>query len=245
MPVYVLAGQSNAAGGGEISQLTAEQQAVPEGAMIYCAGPRNYYSEDPSLLGRWSPLIAGDGNNLTYCGPELGFAQSIPSPAHLIKYTVCGTSMDTFWRSPSAGGAFPGYVGLLEAVRDGLACADIPGGQHIAGLLWLQGESDAPDGEAAANYADRMAAFISDFRAAVNEPTMPVVVAQIHTLPVWTYGVTVQGSQASMATIMPNVGTFSTMDIPVPSATNPHFEGPEQIEVGQRFAATMLALTPD
>ena len=243
-PIYVIAGQSNASGNGFLSQMTAEEQVTPSDARIYCAGPIGA-SEDATLLGRWTPLIAGDGVDLTFAGPELGFAQNMTGPVFVIKFTACGTSMDTFWRSPSAGGAFPGYVGLLNSIKAGLACANIPGGAHIAGLLWLQGESDAPDQEAAANYGDRLAAFINDFRHAMSEPELPVVVAQIHSLPTYAFGAEVQAAQASMATTLPNVATFTTMDIPVPSNTNPHFGGPEQIEIGQRFATSIRDLAGD
>jgi hypothetical protein len=134
---------------------------------------------------------------------------------------------------------------LLDAVQSGLATANIPGGCHIAGLLWLQGEGDAGSDTAAPPYAARLAAFVTDFRAAVSEPNLPVVVAQIHTLPSWGYGNLIQEAEAGLPGVLPNVGTFETQDIPVPGPTNPHFDGPEQIEVGRRFAVTMLSLTAD
>jgi hypothetical protein len=169
----------------------------------------------------------------------------MPGPVRVIKYAVGGTSMDTFWRSPGAGGAFPGYVGLLQAVQTGLASAQTPAGAHIAGLLWLQGEGDTCNAEAAANYATRLAAFVTDFRAAVGEPALPVVVAQIHALPAWPYAGAVQSAEAGLPGVLPNVGTFATQDLPTFSGTNPHFDGPAQYTIGQRFGAAIQALVPD
>lgn len=237
--VYVLAGQSNAGGCGWVADLSQAQAEAPADAHIYLYG-----CGQPQWVGIWTPLIPGDGGDSAEIGPELGFAQSMPAPFYMIKFAVGGTSMNTFWCPPDAGGPFAGYVNLLEAVRAGLASASIPGGAHIAGLIWLQGESDAPDFESATNYAARLKCFITDFRGAIGEPNLPVVVAQIHDAG-WPYTSIVQAAQANIVNVLPNVATFQTEDIPIPAPTNPHFGGPEQIIIGQRFAAAMQLLTPD
>jgi hypothetical protein len=150
--------------------------------------------------------------------------------------------MDTFWRSPSAGGAFPGYVALLKTIKAGLSDAQISGGFHLAGLLWLQGESDAiAGGAAAAQYHQRLAAFIEDLRHDVGVPALPVVIAQIHRYVGEGCGQQVQDAETAVATEVPHVVIFSTDDLTL--GQGPDEGGQAEYEIGCRFAAAMQSLT--
>jgi hypothetical protein len=236
-PVYVLAGQSNAAGNGPVAQLDASQATPAVDSYLYDDG-----SCAPDLAGHWVPITTGDGCTAQAIGPELAFAKSMPGPVYIIKYAVPSTSMDTFWRSPSAGGAFPGYVALLDAVRSALAAARIPGGAHLAALLWFQGESDAIDSaEAADTYQARLAAFIADFRTDTGAAQLPVVLAQVHLCSQEPWGAVVQSAQAAVAGSVPGVSMFPTEDL-VLNPGEPDEDGESEYAVGQRFAAAVQAI---
>jgi len=231
VPIYVLAGQSNASGCGLLSELTDEQKIPPQDSYIYMDG-----TEDVSLLNKWTNVIAGDGGNISCVGPEFGFAQNMPKPCYIIKYTVGGTSMDMFWRSENAGGCYPGYVNLLNTIRNGLDSINVQG--HIAGLMWLQGESDSFKFGPSSAYSDRLYAFITDFRHDVGEPDLPVVVAQIHAATNLDYVVAVQNAETEIQYQLPNIATFSTSDLSLIPGT-PHFDANSQLEIGSRFAEAM------
>jgi hypothetical protein len=238
MPVYILAGQSNAAGAGPVCDLTAAQATPATDGYLYDGG-----ACAPDVLGRWLPITTGLGCDHTYIGPELGFAKSMPGPVYVVKCAVPSTSMDAFWRSPSAGGAFPGYVALLDTIKAGLAAAQIPGGCHLAGLLWLQGESDAiAGGEAADSYRERLTAFIGDFRHDVGEPALPVLLAKIHLYPGEGRGPDVQAAETAVAATVPGVSIFSTDDLVL--GQGPDEGGQGEYEIGRRFAAAVQSIAP-
>ncbi len=50
----------------------------------------------------------------------------------------------------------------------------------IAGVLWYQGENDADEPEWAAHYGERFALFVSEFRHAVGQPELPFYTVQLN-----------------------------------------------------------------
>jgi hypothetical protein len=151
--VYLIAGQSNAAGMGR-GMLTEE----PE---IGISVLRN--------LERWdiasSPMVDDTRHNMF-----LAFAKKIRRetgmPIGLIPAAVGGAPLSTWL--PSERGEF--YTRAMEAM----------GGKKIRGVLWYQGCSDAGDGYSTEEYLRRFTEFVNTLRADLSEPDLPFFTFQLN-----------------------------------------------------------------
>ncbi|MCF7818180.1 MAG: sialate O-acetylesterase [Kiritimatiellales bacterium] len=149
--VYLLGGQSNMQGKGNITSIPAGQETI--------SGVLYYHS--PTVVGATSPNtlytnVTPTGSTTSYFGPEIGFANHIKAlrpgaPMALIKYAVGGTSLIWDWRSGADATDTANwgsqYSGFVNTVDGGLAALRAAGYQpQIVGMLWQQGEADAKDG---------------------------------------------------------------------------------------------------
>lgn len=151
--VYLIAGQSNAAGmaRGELSEM-------PE---IGISVLRN--------LDRWdiasSPMVDDTRHNMF-----LAFAKKIRRetgmPIGLIPAAVGGAPLSTWL--PSERGEF--YTRAMEAM----------GGKKIRGVLWYQGCTDAGDGYSTEEYLRRFTEFVNTLRADLSEPDLPFFTFQLN-----------------------------------------------------------------
>lgn len=203
--LYYLGGQSNMDGYGTVEELPGELNKLVKGVMIF-QGNTLPDGGDVGGKGLWSELRPGhgrgfssDGRSNAYSerfGVELTFARRLQelgvTDIALIKYSRGGTSIDI-----AAAGNFgcwdPDYndkTGVnqydhfLAAVRNALAVADIDGDGEAdqlvpAGIIWMQGESDANDQEVARRYQANLKRLIDLIRAALRTDDLPVVIGRI------------------------------------------------------------------
>ena len=204
--VYYLGGQSNMEGFGYNKDLPPEMNKAIRNVWIFNG---NHVPDNGSGggLGLWTELKPGngtgfssDGKSNTYSerfGPELSFGLTIArhypgKKIALIKYARGGTSLQY---KPSAFGTWNPefYFGngqnqydfFLRTVHSALSESDIDGDgiRDIlipAGIIWMQGESDADHTiETAGLYKANLKQMMQLFRAALHSKNLPVVIGLI------------------------------------------------------------------
>jgi hypothetical protein len=205
LKVFILAGQSNMEGHGEISGTKK--------------GTLETLLKDPASADRYKHLADKDGNWIvrddvflsyyeTKCkltigksaarnaiGPEIGFGWAVgdylDDPVLLIKFGPGGTSLAGPWRPPSSGKAGqkergPGvgdqYDGMIAGVKKQLAnlATDFPElagkGYEIVGFGWHQGWQDGCSMSDTLEYKQNMVNFIGDVRRDLGVPHLPFVI---------------------------------------------------------------------
>ena len=272
--VYYLGGQSNMDGYGLVSELPSDLSGNIEGVMI-CHGNTSGDNTPADGRGTWSTLCPGhgagfrsDGITNSYSdrfGVELSFARKMKElfPGEkiaLVKYSRGGTSIDT----AAAGGAgawLPAYTGgnginqydhFLATVSGALAATDIDGDGKKdrlvpAGILWMQGESDANNEYATSIYKENLALLIDSIRAAFDAPEMPVAIGRISDSHndadslVWTWGDAVREAQAGYVTADSNAALVTSTDNY--SYSDPwHYDSKGFLDLGEKFAEAIAGL---
>jgi hypothetical protein len=267
--VYILAGQSNMDGLGLVAELPDEYKKPIEGVFIYNPNRKNDQEaiEDD---GFWSSLMPGHGSGYGFdssgskysdkFGVELSFVKTLkelhPDEAIAIfKYAKGGASIH-----PDAAGSYGSWTPDFELgnginqwdhfehhYKRAMNLTDIDGDGtpeilKPAGILWLQGESDAVFTEAIARqYEDNIRNLITRMRALSNDASLPVVIARISESMqgpngvLLTYGDIVRDAQASFAQKDSNV---SFIDAPAGHGwSDPwHYDSKTYLDLGVLFA---------
>ena len=205
--VFVLAGQSNMVGAGEVT--AREDRNGGRGSLEHLvrdAATRDRFAHLVDEKGEWvrrddvhiafrgarevhGELSVGYGARPDAIGPELGFGQVVgdhfDEPVLLIKVAWGGKSLAVDFRPPSAGGEVgPNYTALLAEVRDVLADLDtlfpeLAGRKHeLVGFGWHQGWNDRINQEFNDAYEENLACFIRDVRKELDDPDLPFVLAE-------------------------------------------------------------------
>lgn len=237
--IFILAGQSNMEGQGEISPVTTPgtlRHTVandPTGTYQFVVdGVGNWVVRDDVWIRDESPaqggLTAGYGATTGTIGPELGFGHLMGDRNEhqvlLVKAAWGGKSLAVDFRPPSSGGTTGFYYNeikrLVNEATTNLATY-FPnyngGGYEIVGFGWHQGWNDRVTPTYAAEYETNMANFIRDMRSSahgLNAPNMKFVIATTGMDGGNTY-TTVEQAQLAMAntTTYPDfAGNVSVID---------------------------------
>ena len=216
----ILAGQSNMAGHGLLSELSGI--TMPFSARLFDLNMR-----------------AG------YFGPELGFARRFLElmpleELWLIKYAVGGSSLlawEQDWSADRAaiaddadkGALFPR---LIRHVKQVTQDEDV----DLLGCLWMQGESDSRYQPAAAQYERNLTQLIADIRAELDQRFMQFVIGQVNPAPAsFTYLAEVRRAQMRVAQTVPGVSLVDTDGL-TRHVDEIHYDTAGQLELGRRFA---------
>lgn len=238
--VFLLGGQSNMTGWTPLSEIpNGLKHEYPE-VIIWTDGNAESY-----LSRRWMNLIPGLGKSNTFFGPELSFgpelAKYFPNEnIALLKCSWGGTDLVSQWRPPSSGGTTGDlYQNFIKSVHDGLA--KLPSGSkpEIAGMIWMQGESDAILTKAVADeYEFNLTNLINDIRSEFKAPQMAFIIGQISEAIAWdAFGTTIRKAQMDVSKNVSNTSTIITTDL---GFTDPwHYSGSGEITLGKRFATSM------
>ncbi|NNF67125.1 MAG: hypothetical protein HKM98_06420, partial [Gammaproteobacteria bacterium] len=203
--LYYLGGQSNMEGFGFSEELPESALKPSQRAMIY-TGQMAYDNETHGGIGIWQPLQPGYGlgfktdgvtNQLSNrFGPELFFGhtmvqQSDEANIAIIKYALGGSGLAegvgySNWHPDfSEGAGINQYDNALKTLRNALAHSDIDG-DGIAdrlipsGIVWMQGEADAYDSQAAADdYRANLERLMGLLRAAMRVDDLPVAIGKV------------------------------------------------------------------
>lgn len=203
--LYYLGGQSNMEGFGYNGELPSEAAMQSQNVMIF-TGQMALDNETHGGVGIWQALQPGHGtgfktdgefNQLSdRFGPELLFGQTMAELAPesriaIIKYALGGSGLAQGvgygnWHPDfSQGVGINQYDHFLTTLRNALAHADIDGDGNAdrlvpSGIVWMQGEADAFDSQAAADeYRANIERLMGLLRAALRVDDMPVVVGKI------------------------------------------------------------------
>jgi hypothetical protein len=182
----------------------------------------------------------------------------------LIKYSRGGTSIDS-----AAAGRFGSwdldyggqsginqYDHFLATVRNAMAVEDIDGDgvrdQLVpAGIVWMQGESDAAfTPEIAHRYQDNLKELIDLIRAAFRADDLPVVIGRISESgqdedgKVWDHGEIVRAAQAAFVAEDGAASLVTTTD--QYDYSDPwHYDSSGYIDLGRRFAEALFKMRRD
>ena len=202
--VFLLAGQSNMVGAGQIAANSARNGGQGSLEWLVESSPakekyahlRNSSSEwvereDVKIwnFGRTGGLKPGYGSNTGTIGPELGFGtvvgEAFDEPVLLIKIAWGGKSIGKDFRPPSAGGEVgPEYRILVDRTKEVLQDAgrqfpELAGRTfELAGIGWHQGWNDRVNQEFNDAYEVNLAHFIRDIRRDLDAPDLPFVIAE-------------------------------------------------------------------
>lgn len=247
LQVYLLAGQSNMDGYAYVTGLPPDLQVGQADVQLFWSGAWAWTDLVPTSYGAYY--------GIEYFGPEVTFGRTLadanPAGSYaLIKHAVGGTDLAYYWY-PGTYRADPtqgeGYRSFLLTIDAALAELDAAGTDwEIAGMIWMQGESDAFDITVAEAYEANLTRFVARVRDDVSTPDMPFAIGKIH-CPTCTYGDIVRAGQDYVAATVPGVVAFDTTDLPI-NADNIHYDGSGMRTLGERFAqalaGTPLSATP-
>ncbi|MFO0801056.1 MAG: sialate O-acetylesterase [Gemmataceae bacterium] len=245
--VFVVAGQSNADGRGAAAALT--------GPLAKWARPQDDVRIAYSCSSLRGPVLASDGfqplrpgwsvapgkarptglPSNTF-GPEVSFGHGLADrlkgkSVRLIKFAEGGTSLAKNWNPDEKAGL---YQPFLDFTRKSLKALTAGGDTAtVRGMIWHQGESDAE--LPAAEYEQRLTAFIVHVRADFGVPGMPFGVGEVI-----DNGKRDAVRAAQKATATKVTGAFLvTVEGLTSSDGGTHFDAASQVALGERFAAGM------
>lgn len=238
--VFLLLGQSNMAGRGVVEP---SDQAGKPNILTQQADGRWLVAREPL---HWDkPRVAG-------VGPGLAFARALlpklPAGASigLIPAAFGGTRVAWWQKNYDGTQRWPdGETYFQHAVASARA---VPKGS-LAGILWLQGESDkgAAELDGGAAYRRDLYAFIRDLRAELDSPELPFVVA---TLKPWSTDNS-HALNAIFLALPKEIPRTAVVDTNAPALEGllknktddpPHYDSPSARRIGELFAREMLPL---
>ena len=165
--VWLIAGQSNAAGYGK-----APVEDGPElGVHAFTSDGRWKLATHPLADSTGTIFPANRENANASHSPWLAFArrlkQALGHPIGLIPASLGGSPVAA-WDPQSNGVLFRNMLQYIAAAGTG-----------VKGAVWYQGESDTGEAERAA-YKQRFASFVAGLRRETNRPRLPVITVQLN-----------------------------------------------------------------
>ncbi len=197
--IYILAGQSNMEGKGNIRHIDwLKANAAPEERKVFQRIHRGGEFHDVKRAyirykKRIGALNVGWGSSRDLIGPEYGFGLTMADASAgdilLLKVSEGGKTLKTEFLPPSSGGPGRLYSEIVEMVKDARSNLKryVPsyGGQgyRIEGFVWFQGFNDnidrAQKAEGFKSYANRLDNLMKDLRKDLDAPDMKMVVGQL------------------------------------------------------------------
>ena len=229
--IFVLAGQSNMAGQGTAKELPPAFRKVPRNVEFYYNGYK-------------APL-----NRFRHFGPEIGFAHEISrhfpkDKIKLIKFAVGGTSLfawDPNWNASKAkttrnASAGPLFKKLIKTANITLK----KNNSKLAGILWMQGETDAKYPVAAKQYAGNLNRFVNKLRSELKSPNALFIMGAVNPpIRLFPAAPIVQKAQKQAAKRIRNLRLVRTEDLEKRN-DHLHYSTKGQLELGRRFARAFL-----
>lgn len=273
--LYFLGGQSNMEGFGYNDEIPSEWLAGLGRVMIFTG----QMAEDNSTgggIGRWEVLQPGHGRGFSTdgkinalsnrFGPELAFGKRMSNleptaRIAIIKYSRGGTSLQesasgygTWAPDFDDGAGMNQYDYALATIQNALSQGDIDGDGVAdmlvpAGIIWMQGESDAYHSrESAEAYRDNLKRMMDLLRAALRVDDLPVVIGKITDSgqdedgSMMDYIEIVQQAQAEFVARDRCAALVTVTDKLAYSEDKWHYDSQGFIELGASFADAAFAL---
>ena len=243
--VFLLAGQSNMEGEGITSGIQPPYQATQSAVKFW-----NY---NGTAGNGWVNLQAGCGSSPlgVQFGPEVSFGYTLHNTLfpkddiYLVKWGVSGASLAGLWNPNGANNAYTTLKSRADAAMQDLTTRGLS--PTIAGMIWMQGESDALDHTIAPAYTANLQNPITKVRSDFNTPNMPFVVGRI--LTYWGApddNALVRAAQETIPSQVSHVSWINTDNLGqwTEAPRTGHFNTQGQVDLGIRFA-NKLVNTPE
>jgi hypothetical protein len=240
MQIYLLMGQSNMSGRGDMAGLTAADRAPDPTIRLYGNDGVWRAALDPldDAAGQIDPVSADP--HTAAVGPGLFFARALPrAPGSRIGLVPCakGGSKIAAWKPSPARDTL--YGSCLARAREAATRG------RIAGILWYQGESDTGTRAAADRWPRDFITMIAALRHDLAAPRLPLVIVGIADRPPTEepgkrpYWAQVQAAQASLR--LPCAQTVSAAGLPL-EPDGLHLTTSGQRRLGAALARAMARL---
>ncbi len=272
--VFYLGGQSNMDGYGYNTDLPNTLKTEFKNVWIFHGNPTPDEKENGGQ-GIWKKLKQGHGKNFSSNGKqnnyskrfgvELSFAKKIQSlypneKIAIIKYSKGGTSIDSL-AAGNAGSWDPDFKGttginqydhFLKTLANAMETTDIDKNGITdtlipAGILWMQGESDARTEEIANQYFNNLKHLMGLIRAAFRKDDLPIVIGKISDSwndkdgKVWNYGELIQHAQEKFAKTDNNTSIIRDTRY-YKYSDKWHYDSNGYIDLGEKFAKAIYDL---
>jgi hypothetical protein len=219
------------AGHGTTAKLPAAYRRTP-------ANVKFYFNGYPAIMSRFARF-----------GPEIGFAHALSrrfphKTIKLIKFAVGGTSLfawDPYWRLGKAretrnASAGPLFKKLIKTVRRHTSIK----GVKFAGVLWMQGETDARYPNAARTYARNLSVFVRALRKELHSPSLAFFMGEVDPpVKFFPYRDMVRKAQRSSTASIRNSRLISTQGLEKRN-DHLHYNAAGQLALGMRFAKAFI-----
>ena len=258
--VILLGGQSNASGCSHDEYL--QEKATPEKYTEYQNGYDNVYINYLSGLrqsGEFVKCSVRQGEFDDTFGPELGLAEKLhelypDQTFFIIKCAWGGTNLFEEWLSPSSEGKTGKlYRQFVTYVKTSLKYLEDKNYDiTVAGMCWMQGESDSFSVEHGTKYETHLANLIKDlrkqFKRYAPEEGMAFIDAYIADNPMyWVYCDLVNQSkdavaaQSPMNVLVDTIGAgLCCSEEPVDTPDMAHYDALSEIKLGHLFAEALV-----
>ncbi|MBQ7356394.1 MAG: hypothetical protein IJW66_03230 [Clostridia bacterium] len=259
--VILLGGQSNASGCSLDEYL--KRNVTPEKYEEYKVGYENVYINylsGANVSGGFVKCATLQGELSGAFGPELGLAEKLSElypdkTFFIIKCAWGGSNLHKQWLSPSSfgktGELYKEFVAYVEASMDYLISKNY--NAKIAGMCWMQGESDAVSRDAAEDYGKNLNNLIKDIRKKFSKYSADggIAFADAYIAPnptFWVHYEAVNRAKDEVAASSPKnviVDTISAGLICTEEPENnpdiPHYDSMSEIKLGHLFAEALSA----
>jgi len=232
-------GQSNMKGRGKVPEDQTESPLILNMNMgndgWYPARHPLHKAGDPDLI---------DGSDNAGVGPGLAFARELIRHDDKVMVALVplaqGGSWINLWKKGS-----PNYEKTIRRAKKALA--DFPQGKsRIAGVLWLQGESDSLEARYEA-YSDELVALVRDLRADLGQPDLPFIPCTIGSFikprGKYLHVPEINGDLLSLPKRLPNTACVDARDLKGHIGDFMHYNSESQEIIGKRYATEYLRLT--
>jgi type 1 glutamine amidotransferase len=240
--LWVLAGQSNMEGVGDLVDVTPPHPQVMmlgmDGKWTQAEEPLHWLVDSPDPVHSGDPKTREQRSAQTHKSRSRGAGLGLPFAEAMVQETgvpiglvICahgGTSMEQWNPAKKDEGGKSLYGSMMRQFQ-------LAGGK-VKGVLWYQGESDA-SGEAAKKYAQVFARFIAAVRSDFGQPELPFYFVQIGRFvragdpSGWK---TVQEAERLLPERVPNTAVVSVIDLELDDAIHVGTQGLKR--AGHRLA---------
>lgn len=225
--IYILMGQSNMAGRGEVSR-EYRTQGHPD---VYMLNKKMEWVPARHPLHFDKPQIAGVGLGLSF-----GIAMAEAEPGKKIGLVPCavgGTPIADWdrWVYDAVTGIYP-YENTMWRIREAMKHGT------VKGVLWHQGEGDTPP-EKAAVYLDKLGELISRVREVAHNDTLPFVAGELGRYKE-VFG-NINEVLIHLPEKVPHTAVVSSEGL-THKGDGTHFDSGSLNEFGKRYARAMIRL---
>lgn len=251
--VFLLLGQSNMMGSGQVSELDAEPPGPRQDILyryLFPSRPGEPEGRDSGSDGI-IPLAYRMRDGKGSFGPELTLGAELKDRYFpqvdivLLKFARGGTSLLDDW-NPGGNDTLL-YRRSLDYIRENLEILRNMGFHpEIEGAFWFQGEAESNGNrytpEEAETYGQNLQDLVDSYRFDLKQADLPFVFARINpTLPHYTNTIPVREAIVRVASRDPNARWVDTDDLTYPDKL--HVDGPGQLILGRRFASAWASLS--